>query len=127
MPSPSKLIFPTTLALVALIPSSLAHGYLAQISISGKTYPGFNFKVDPYLVPTARGEIYTRKNDGDGPCQPDFANWDQCSVIFEGANAEKMEKDWPTGSIPVKGGEEVTLTWGEPGNWPDSHVGGIAK
>lgn len=63
--------FTATLALLSVLPylaQVKGHGYVTDVTVGGKKYPGWNFNNDPYYSDATRPVSYTRKNDGNGPC-----------------------------------------------------------
>jgi hypothetical protein len=105
------LSFTLTLACLFFLDSVKAHGYVADVTIGGKVYPGWDPNVDPYADPVPKRVI--RKIPDDGPVLDVHESSLACNV---GGNA-------PAGLVAeAPAGSTVTFTMIR---WPDDHLGPV--
>lgn len=107
--------FIAAVAALALAPTAAAHGYVSEISVNGKTYPGSN--PNWYYLPAnqiAATAGWLALNQDNGFIEP--ANFGTSDIA-----CHKSAKS-TSNSIPVKAGDTLKLTWN---TWPDSHHGPV--
>lgn len=100
-----------TLASVGLVS---AHGYVPEIKISGKSYPGYNPYIDPF-DPDASPKIF-RKIPWNGPTEDVTSKDLQC-----GGRSGTGTSPAPLHAL-VEAGSHIELYWTA---WPDSHHGPV--
>ncbi|KAF9270473.1 glycoside hydrolase [Marasmius fiardii PR-910] len=102
--------------LCTIISSVQGHGYVQEITLDGKKYPGYNPNTDPYTTPTPQRIV--RKIPGNGPVE----DLNLIDVQCNGYTAGGFQTAPAPIVAPVTAGSQVALNWTL---WPDSHKGPI--
>jgi len=107
----SATILSTAVTVLSIAHLASAHGYVQNLSIAGKTYPGWLPFDSPYTSPATTSIV--RKVPDDGPVTDVTSAAMACNQVTNAPAALTAD---------VNAGTDVKITWNR---WPDDHKGPI--